>query len=185
MLKPHAQTLVSRLVFPQLRFDQEKLELYSEDPVEYVRITNEEFEDYSSPRSAAVNFLLTLAQTRPKSEFMPILEFVNHVLKESPAPEDKYAALNMIVALAAVIMRNDDVKPAMETFVMTFVFPEFRSPVGFLREIVSDLLFVRKAIYARYVRPARLLGVYPLSIWNGKIQKWVRVLQMNFRLNIT
>lgn len=140
MLKPHAQTLVSRLVFPQLRFNEDKADMFEHDPVEYVRQTNDEFEDYASPRSAAVNFLITLATTRSKSEFMGILEFVNQVLRDSPSPENKYAALNMIVALSAVIMRNETVKPAMEAFCMNFVYPEFTSPVGYLREIVSSLI---------------------------------------------
>lgn len=139
MLKPHAQTLVSRLVFPQLKFNQEQAELYEHDPVEYVRQTNEEFEDYTSPRSAAVGFLLTLATTRSKSEFMPVLEFINRILRETPSPEDKYAALNMIVALSATIMHNDTVRSAMEEFLVNFVYPEFSSQFGFMREIVRKL----------------------------------------------
>ncbi|KAG8903898.1 hypothetical protein FRB99_002598 [Tulasnella sp. 403] len=141
MLKPHAQTLVSRLVFPRLRIDKEKVELFEYDPVDYVRQTNEDFEDYTSPQAAAVEFLLTLATTRSKSEFVNILEFVNRVLRESPAPEDKYAALNMVVALSAVIMRNDQVRPAMESFCMTYVYPEFTSQYGFLREINNEATF--------------------------------------------
>ncbi|KAG8996957.1 hypothetical protein FRB90_012609 [Tulasnella sp. 427] len=131
MLKPHAQTLVSRLVFPQLRFDHSKAEAYEHDPVEYVRETSEDFEDYGSPRAAAVGFVHTLATTRTKTALMGILELVNQALKGTgqahPAPEDKYAALQIVIALAEVIMKNDEVKPAMETFMVSYVLPEFSS----------------------------------------------------------
>ncbi|KAG8924879.1 hypothetical protein FRC01_010942 [Tulasnella sp. 417] len=144
MLKPHAQTLVSRLVFPQLRFDHGKAELYEHDPVEYVRESSEDFEDYGSPRAAAVGFVHTLATTRTKTAFMGILELVNQALKGTgqapPAPEDKYAALQIVIALAEVIMKNDEVKPAMETFVVSYVLPEFSSNVGFMREIACQVL---------------------------------------------
>lgn len=69
---------------------------------------------------------------------MGILNFINGVLNgEGVAPEDKYAALTMIVALAAVIMRNAEVRPAMEVFCVNHVLPEFASPIGFMREVVS------------------------------------------------
>ncbi|KAG9003232.1 hypothetical protein FRB94_007759 [Tulasnella sp. JGI-2019a] len=142
LLKPHAQTLVSRLAFPQLRFDAEKAELFENDPVEYVRFAISEFEDYNSPRSAAVGFLLNLATTRAKTEFMGILNFINSVLNAGTAvtPEDKYAALTMIVALAAVIMRNSEVRPAMEAFCVNHVLPEFASPVGLMREVACQVI---------------------------------------------
>lgn len=113
--------------------------MFEHDPVEYVRFSAADFEDYNSPRSAAVGFILNLATTRSKTEFMGILNFINGVLKEGVAPEDKYAALTMIVALAAVIMRNSEVKPAMEAFCVNHVLPEFASPIGFLREVVRAL----------------------------------------------
>ncbi|KAG8955960.1 hypothetical protein FRC04_006408 [Tulasnella sp. 424] len=143
MLKPHAQTLVSRLVFPQLRFDHTKAELYEHDPVEYVRESSEDFEDYGSPRAAAVGFVHTLATTRTKTAFMGILELVNQALKgtgAAPAPEDKYAALQIVIALAETIMKNEEVKPAMETFVVSYVLPEFTSNVGFMREIACQVV---------------------------------------------
>ncbi|KIO25700.1 hypothetical protein M407DRAFT_8258 [Tulasnella calospora MUT 4182] len=144
MLKPHAQTIVSRLVFPQLRFDHSKAELYEHDPVEYVREGSEDFEDYGSPRAAAVGFVHTLATTRTKTAFMGILELVNQALKGTgqvpPAPEDKFAALQIVIALAEVIMKNEEVKPAMETFVITYVLPEFSSNIGFMREIACQVV---------------------------------------------
>ena len=37
MLKPHFETLVQNYVFPQLCFTPVKAEIWSSDPVEYVR----------------------------------------------------------------------------------------------------------------------------------------------------
>ena len=59
----------------------------------------------------------------------------------SPAPQ-RFGALNMIAALGPWLMRHPDVKGNMETFVMQFVTPEFKSEQPYLRAIVSCLLFL-------------------------------------------
>ncbi|KAG8945281.1 hypothetical protein FRC04_001058 [Tulasnella sp. 424] len=143
MLKPHAQTLISRLVFPKLRFDHTKADLYKHNPVKYVCESIKDFEGCSSPRAAAVGFVHTLATTRTKTAFMGILELVNQALKGTgapPAPEDKYAALQIVIPLAETIMKNEEVKLAMETFVVSYVLPEFSLSVGFMREIACQVI---------------------------------------------
>ena len=85
--------LVSTFVFPNLSFTSEKQELWDTDPVDYVRTSVDEYENYSSPVSAATTFLFQLVSSRSKTTFMPILGFVNSVLAScvilfcfSPAP---------------------------------------------------------------------------------------------------
>jgi len=48
----------------------------------------------------------------------------------------------MIAALGPWLMRHPDVKGNMETFVMQFVTPEFKSEQPYLRAIVSFFLFI-------------------------------------------
>ena len=43
MLKPHFESLVQNYVFPQLCFTPAKHEIWTTDPIEYVRMTVGEF----------------------------------------------------------------------------------------------------------------------------------------------
>ncbi|KAG6813019.1 hypothetical protein H0H92_014757 [Tricholoma furcatifolium] len=135
LLKPSFETLVSSFVFPQLSFNEAKKALWESDPIDYVRVAVDEYESFATPVSAATSFLFSLASNRTKSTFMPILGFINTVLRAgSPAPQ-RFGALNMTAALAPWMMRHPDVKGNMEGFVMQFVTPEFSSPEPYLRAI--------------------------------------------------
>ncbi|KAJ7122256.1 hypothetical protein C8R44DRAFT_622356, partial [Mycena epipterygia] len=98
LLKPHVQTLVESFVFPQLSFAARRQNLWESDPVDYVRIsvgewlilftpyrllcsTPDEYEIFATPVSAATTFLFSLASNRTKTTFMPILGFINSVLR--------------------------------------------------------------------------------------------------------
>ncbi|KAJ7031549.1 armadillo-type protein [Mycena alexandri] len=96
LLKPHAQTLVETLrrdsagVFPQLSFNAARQQLWESDPVDYVRVSVDEYESFATPVSAATMFLFSLASNRTKTMFMPILQFINRFLR-SPAPVPRLA----------------------------------------------------------------------------------------------
>ncbi|KAG5643336.1 hypothetical protein DXG03_001055 [Asterophora parasitica] len=140
LLKPSVETLVSSFVFPQLSFNEAKQALWESDPVDYIRISVDEYESFASPVSAATSFLFSLASNRTKTSFLPILGFINTVLRSnSPAPQ-RFGALNMTAALAPWMMRHPDVKGNMEAFVLQFVTPEFTSPEPYLRAIACEVI---------------------------------------------
>ncbi|KAF5377980.1 hypothetical protein D9615_006718 [Tricholomella constricta] len=140
LLKPSFETLVSSFVFPQLSFNETKKALWEGDPVDYVRISVDEYESFATPVSAATSFLFSLASNRTKTTFMPILSFINTVLRSnSPAPQ-RFGALNMTAALAPWMMRHPDVKGNMEAFIMQFVTPEFTSSEPYLRAIACEVI---------------------------------------------
>jgi len=56
---------------------QEDLELWEEDPVDYIHKKIDVYEEYLFPDVAANRFLLTLATKRQKSSFNSILQFIN------------------------------------------------------------------------------------------------------------
>ncbi|KAJ7069358.1 armadillo-type protein [Mycena amicta] len=140
LLKPHAQTLVESFVFPQLSFNGSRQQLWESDPVEYVRMNVDEYESFATPVSAATTFLFSLASNRTKTTFMPILGFVNGVLRSNASPSQRFGALNMTAALGPWIMRHPDVAPSMEQFVLQFVTPEFTRPEGYLRAIACEVV---------------------------------------------
>ncbi|KAJ7606560.1 armadillo-type protein [Mycena polygramma] len=140
LLKPHVQTLVESFVFPQLSFNTGRQALWEGDPVDYVRVSVDEYESFATPVSAATSFLFSLASNRTKTTFMPILGFINGVLRSNaPAPQ-RFGALNMTAALGPWIMRHPDLSGGMEQFVLQFVTPEFGSAEGYMRAIACEVL---------------------------------------------
>ncbi|KAL1924145.1 uncharacterized protein VTP21DRAFT_7180 [Calcarisporiella thermophila] len=140
-LKPHVESLVGYFIFPQMCFTDEDQELWEEDPVEYVRLKVDPFDDFHSPIMNCTNLLMSLAQDRKKHTFMGILGFANSILSkyaesspESRDPRQKDGALSIISCLCPVIMRRKSpVINMMESFFVNHVFPEFTSPHPFLR----------------------------------------------------
>ncbi|KAI9793136.1 MAG: hypothetical protein M1833_000821 [Piccolia ochrophora] len=146
-LKPHMDNLVSHLVFPILCQSDDDLELFQSDPSEYLHRKLNSYEEVSAPDQAATNFLVTLTKSRKKQTFT-ILNFVNGIVgKYEAAPDDqkdareKEGALRMIGTLASVILaKKSPIADQVEYFFVRHVFPEFRSPHGFLRARACDTL---------------------------------------------
>ena len=146
-LKPHMENLVSHLLFPVLCQTDEDIELFTEEPAEYLHRKLNFYEELSAPDVAATNFLVTLTKNRRKQTFM-ILQFVNDLVsryEEAPDdqknPREKEGALRMIGTLAPVILgKKSPVADQVELFFVRHVFPEFRSPHGFLRARACDTL---------------------------------------------
>ncbi|KAL4818822.1 armadillo-type protein [Aspergillus spinulosporus] len=146
-LKPHMENLIAHFVFPILCQSDEDIELFETDPSEYLHRKLNYYEEVSAPDVAATNFLITLTKNRKKQTFS-ILTFVNGIVsKYEAAPEDqklpreKEGALRMIGSLASVILgKKSPIADQVEYFFVRHVFPEFRSPHGFLRARACDTL---------------------------------------------
>ncbi|KAJ7622676.1 armadillo-type protein [Mycena polygramma] len=107
-------------MFPQLRFNVGRQALWEGDPVPYAGVSVDEYESFATPVSAATSFLFSLASNRTKTMFMPILGFIDGVLRSNaPAPQP-FGALNMTAALGPCIMRHPDLSGGMEQFVLQF-----------------------------------------------------------------
>ncbi|TFK71252.1 ARM repeat-containing protein [Pluteus cervinus] len=140
LLKPHVETLVSSFVFPHLSFTPTKKLLWESDPTDYVRVTVDETENFSTPVSSATSFLFSLASNRTKATFLPILRFINSVLESNAAPAQKYGALNMTAALGPWMIRHPEVKNRMEQFIIQFVTPELSNAEGYIRAMALEVL---------------------------------------------
>jgi hypothetical protein len=146
-LKPHMETLIQHLLFPILCQSDEDLELFSDDPGEYLHRKLNFYEEVSAPDVAATNFMMTLTKNRRKQTFI-VLEFVNGIVNkyeeasdDQKNPREKEGALRMIGTLSHVILGNKSpIKDQVELFFVRHVFPEFRSQHGFLRARACDTL---------------------------------------------
>lgn len=164
-LKPHVESLVSHFIFPVLCQSDEDLELFESDPPEYLHRKLNYYEQVSAPDVAAMNFLVSLTKNR-KTETFPILNFINSIVNRyEAAPEqqknarEKEGALRMIGTLASVILgKKSPIADQVEYFFVRHVFPEFRSPHGFLRARACDTL--EKFEQLEFKDPNNLLIVY-------------------------
>lgn len=164
-LKPHMDTLISHVFFPILCQSDEDIELFDSDPPEYLHRKLNFYEEVSAPDVAATNLLVSLTKSRKKQTFA-ILNFVNGVVnKYESAPDDqknareKEGALRMIGTLASVILsKKSPIADQVEYFFVRHVFPEFRSPHGFLRARACDTL--AKFEQLEFKEPSNLLIIY-------------------------
>ncbi|QRW20489.1 importin beta N-terminal domain [Rhizoctonia solani] len=141
VLKPHIQGLVSSFVFPLLVFTDDKAEAWAADPVEYVRFDIAEFEDYGTPFGMSTVFIQSLATTRTKASFGPMLNFIQSILgNPASTPQSRFGAHRMTACLAGVILEHPDAKGVMESYVVSHVLPEFRSDHAYLRAVACELV---------------------------------------------
>lgn len=164
-LKPNMDNLISHVLFPLLCQSDEDIELFETEPSEYLHRKLNFYEEVSAPDVAATSFLVTLTKSRKKQTFT-ILNFVNGIVgKYELAPDDqknpreKEGALRMIGTLASVILgKKSPIADQVEYFFVRHVFPEFRSPHGFLRARACDTL--EKFEELDFKDPNNLLIIY-------------------------
>ena len=164
-LQPHLQNLVTHFVFPVLCLTEDDLESFEDEPEEYLHRKLTYFEEASAPDVAATNFLVNLTKLRRKETF-EILKFVNAIVNEyEEAAEDKKnhiakeGALRMIGTLAPVILgKNSPIADQIEYFIVRYVFPDFTSPMGYLRARACDT--IDKFELLNFQDPNNLMTVY-------------------------
>lgn len=164
-LKPHMPVLIEHLIFPVLCQSDEDIELFETDPSEYLHRKLNFYEEVGAPDVAATNFLVTLTKARRKQTFA-VLNYVNDVVNRYEAapddqknPREKEGALRMIGTLSGVILgKKSPIADQVEYFFVRHVFPEFRSPHGFLRARACDTLEKFEAL--DFKDPANLLVIY-------------------------
>ena len=146
-LKPNMENLIAHVLFPILCHSNDDLELFETDPQEYVHRKLNCYEEVTAPDVTATSFLNSLTKSRRKQTFV-ILNFVNNIVtRYEMAPEaeknarEKEGALRMISTLSEVLLaKKSPVAHQVESFFVRHVFPEFRSPHGFLRARACDCL---------------------------------------------
>ena len=139
LMQNHLEMLISCFVFSQVCFSDKDQALWDEDPLEYLRIRIDPFQEAFSPLSSATCLLSDLARTRKRKLFNSILSFINSILvnylesaPEARNPRHKDGALYMVGALADIIQESP-LQDQMESFLVMHVIPELASPFAFLR----------------------------------------------------
>ncbi|ORY02931.1 armadillo-type protein [Clohesyomyces aquaticus] len=165
LLRPHTENLISHLLFPVLCQSDDDIELFDTEPQEYLHRKLNFYEEVTAPDVAATNFLVTLTKSRRKQTFS-VLNFVNDIVNRYEAapdteknPREKEGALRMIGTLSGVILgKKSPIANDVEYFFVRHVFPEFRSPHGFLRARACDTLEKFEAL--DFKDPNNLIIIY-------------------------
>ncbi|EMR09592.1 hypothetical protein PNEG_02176 [Pneumocystis murina B123] len=140
--------LVSNFIFPLFCITDSDIELWNDNPVEYVHKNSYIFDKFHSPAISVTNFFIALVDNRKKFTFMGILEFINNVLNtyqqvqfEERNSKEKEAALRMIGHISHIVLaKNSPIINMMEDFLVIHVFPEFWSPYGYLRARACEIM---------------------------------------------
>lgn len=106
ILKPHLEFMLFRVIFPTLCLSDEDVEIFENDPVEFIRKVHDPVGDWLSPSVAAINLLQMLGRYRQKDTLPLFLPFLQKLLMEynnAPADRKDYRSKDgVLVAMAAL-----------------------------------------------------------------------------------
>ena len=119
---------------------QDDIELFENDPHEFVQRQNSPLADFYDPRMSAITLVTDLVKHRGQDVTQNLLGRMTEILNryaaapaESKNHIEKDGALLMFGSLAKFLLAKDKYANELEGLLVTSVFPDFNSPVGFLR----------------------------------------------------
>jgi hypothetical protein len=160
LLKPHLDFLMYHVCFPTICLNADDLDVFVNDPHEFIQRQNSPLSDFYDPRMSALSLINNLVKHRGKDVAGPLLSFLTNILQgydtarrieltaagttggenaiiPSSLPEQhhiqKEGALLIIGSLSSSILSKKKFASEVEVMMVTSIFPEFKSPIGFLR----------------------------------------------------
>lgn len=138
IMKPHLHFILLENVFQTLCLGQADLELWQENPQEFVRKSLDVMEEFHDPKVAAQNLLINLVKVRTRDSLEMVLNAVQQILvnynnTQLQSAIQKEAALRILGCLRKLLASNEKFRQPIEDIIVNQVFPEFQSNYGFLR----------------------------------------------------
>lgn len=140
LLKPHMDFLLYKVCFPAMCLTQEDIEEFENDPHEFVHKQNSPLADFYDPRMSAITLVTSAVKYRGKDNFQPLLGFLTEILTRYNTTDEanrnhieKDCALLTFGSLSEHLLKNRKFAAELEGLLVSCVFPDFNSPVGFLR----------------------------------------------------
>lgn len=146
VIKPTLDHLITNIIFPYLCIGDADLQLWEDDPVEYVRKTYDVLEDFNTPRAAACSLLLMMSKLRRSAVVSPLMGFLVQILDAYAAcriandhqrlpmlARQKDGALLAIGTIRETLMSTPQSARELERLLNAHVIAEFHSDVPFLR----------------------------------------------------
>lgn len=147
LVKPLLETLIHYFIYPIIGLTDEKIELFDQDPHEYIQLSFNIFlHDFNSPDIAAIKFLNRLLESRKKYSFDLVVNFVYQELyalvqKQVDNNGDdtlsdaikKESLLRIIGSISPhLLYRKNKYYDEMEEFLMKLIVPNFSSNYKFV-----------------------------------------------------
>lgn len=178
LIKPYFETLVSHLVFPLVCPTEETLELFEEDPHQYINSCFDINDDFDSPDTAALGLLVTFAYKRGSATLAPMIQFVTTTIAELQkelqlqetlqVARKKEGALRMLGALAEYIMKRDSpFKADLEPLLTMLVYPNLASHHLFLKARTLEVISKFADLELQDKEVEKLLHHNILAVFDG------------------
>lgn len=135
LLKPHMFAIIQDVLFPLMSYSEADEVLWNTDPHEYIRIKFDIFEDFVSPVTAAQTLLISCCKKR-KDMLERTMHMCMQVLTSQNGeygPRQRDGALHMVGTLNEILMKKKFYKEEIDSLLSQYVFPEFQSPMGYMR----------------------------------------------------
>ena len=140
LLKPHLEFLLYQVCFPTICLTSEDIEIFENDPHEFVHRQNSPLADFYDPRMSAITLVTDLVKHRGQDvthnllgRMTEILQRYNVAVPETKNHIEKDGALLTFGSLAKFLLAKEKYAKEVEGLLVTSVFPDFGSPVAFLR----------------------------------------------------
>jgi len=140
LLKPHMDFLLYKVCFPAMCLTAEDVDEFENDPHEFVHKQNSPLADFYDPRMSAITLVTSAVKYRGQDTMQPLLVFLTEILQRYNATEEaarnhieKDCALLTFGSLSDILLKKKQYASELEGLMVTSVFPDFNSPVGFLR----------------------------------------------------
>ncbi|ODV77765.1 ARM repeat-containing protein [Suhomyces tanzawaensis NRRL Y-17324] len=146
LIKPYFENLVSHLVYPLLCPTDITLEVFDEDPHEYINCYFDINDEFNSPDIAALGLLVTFVDKKKESCLEPVLAFINNQLSELQGMEEnlevakkKEGNLRMLGCLSTYLLKPE-YEERMELFLTNLVIPNIDSKFEFLKSRTLEIM---------------------------------------------
>lgn len=140
MLKPHLDFLLFQVCFPTVCLSSEDIELFENDPHEFVHRQNSPLADFYDPRMSAITLIQNIVKHRGKDATEKLLGFIQNILHtyiqsadNAKNPIEKDGALLILGSVSDILFKKKKFAGEVEGLLISNVFPDFQSPAGFLR----------------------------------------------------
>lgn len=140
LLKPHLEFLLYQVCFPTMCLNEDDIDCFDNDPVEFVHKQNSPLADFYDPRMSAITLVTDLVKHRGQDVTQNLLTRMTEIVQRymaAPVEQknhvEKDGALLTFGSLAKYLLANDKYAKEIEGLLVSSVFPDFNSPVAFLR----------------------------------------------------
>mmetsp|Transcript_46986 Transcript_46986/g.69588 ORF Transcript_46986/g.69588 Transcript_46986/m.69588 type:complete len:1060 (+) Transcript_46986:78-3257(+) len=141
MLKPHLDFLLYKVCFPTMCLAKDDVDMFENDPHEFVHRENSPLADFYDPRMSAITLMTDLVRHRGMDVTQNLLVYLTEIVQRYTATTDesqrnhieKDGALLAFGSLSEFLLSKKKYSTQLEGLLVTSVFPDFNSPIGFLR----------------------------------------------------